>query len=76
MYSYIKYLIVSTVDAGFVAKQKKVLSLFERVDETDKSTDCYKAGFNYNIETNIDKYTVSIKPSIKHGSYFYVRNTS
>ncbi|CAB3234020.1 unnamed protein product [Arctia plantaginis] len=45
------------VDADFVAKQKKVLSLFERVEENDQSTDCYKAGFNYNIEANIDKYS-------------------
>ncbi|CAB3253266.1 unnamed protein product, partial [Arctia plantaginis] len=45
------------VDADFVFKQKKVLSLFESIDENDHSADCHKAGLNYDIEANIDKYT-------------------
>ncbi|CAB3234018.1 unnamed protein product [Arctia plantaginis] len=46
-----------TVDADFVYKQKKVLSLFKSVEENDNSADCHKAGLNYDIEASINKYT-------------------
>ncbi|XP_075980759.1 uncharacterized protein LOC142979612 [Anticarsia gemmatalis] len=48
---------MKTVDADFVARQKRVLSLFEHVDENDHTAECHKAGMDYSIEANIEHYT-------------------
>nr|QIZ16646.1 arylphorin protein precursor [Antheraea mylitta] len=45
------------VDAVFVERQKKVLSLFQDVDQLNTNDEYYKIGKDYDIEANIDNYT-------------------
>ncbi|CAH2043549.1 unnamed protein product, partial [Iphiclides podalirius] len=45
------------VDAEFVAKQKKVLSLFLTPNQIDTNAEYYKIGKEYNIEANLENYT-------------------
>lgn len=49
-----------TVEADFVVHQKKILALFEHSEQLDAHSEYYKLGKEYNIEANINKYTVSI----------------
>ncbi|CAB3253267.1 unnamed protein product [Arctia plantaginis] len=55
-----------SVDAEFASKQKKVLSLFEHVEENDQTAECHKVGLKYNIEANIDKYTNPLSVHTHH----------
>nr|AAB86644.1 arylphorin precursor [Hyalophora cecropia] len=45
------------VDAVFVERQKKVLSLFQDVDQVNVNDEYYKIGKDYDVEANIDNYT-------------------
>lgn len=42
-------------------RQKKVLSLFQDVDQVNTNDEYYKIGKDYDVEANIDNYTVSNK---------------
>ncbi|CAG4955895.1 unnamed protein product [Parnassius apollo] len=46
-----------TVDAEFIAKQKKVFDLFFAPQQIDKNAEYYKIAKEYNIEANIENYT-------------------
>ncbi|XP_030040373.2 arylphorin subunit beta [Manduca sexta] len=48
---------VKDVDAAFVERQKKVLDLFQDVDQVNPNDEYYKIGKEYNIEANIDNYS-------------------
>lgn len=48
------------MDADFVAKQQKVLSLFYHPEQVNPEADYYKIGKDYDIEKCIDDYTVSL----------------
>lgn len=48
-----------SVDAEFVAKQKKVLSLFAYIIQVYPEAEWYKIGKEYDVQANIDKYSVS-----------------
>lgn len=54
----------SLVDENFVARQKQVWSLFAYYKQANPEAEWYKVGHDYDIEANIDKYTVSISFSI------------
>ncbi|CAG4955901.1 unnamed protein product [Parnassius apollo] len=46
-----------TVDAEFVAKQKKIFDLFFASNQIDTNAEYYKIAKDYNIEANIKNYT-------------------
>lgn len=48
-----------SVEANFVEYQKKILALFEHSEQLDLHAEYYKLGKEYNIEANIDNYSVS-----------------
>lgn len=62
-YFFIKYLhiffLLYSVDAVFVEKQKKILSFFQDVSQLNTDDEYYKIGKDYDIEMNMDNYTVS-----------------
>lgn len=48
-----------TVEPKFVEYQKKILHLFENSEQLEYGSDYYKIGKDYDIEANIQNYSVS-----------------
>lgn len=53
-------LITFLVDESFVARQKQVLSLLAYYKQSAPEAEWYKIAHDYDIEANIDNYTVRI----------------
>lgn len=53
------YILLFLVDETFVNRQKQVLSLFAYFKQVATEAEWYKIGHDYDVEANINNYTVS-----------------